>query len=782
MYWDNYGIIYQSSFDSIPRNNGNSESFNFTIYKKNYTGQIQSVLCSANPISHSYLSDEPTAPIKGSELRLRLLNIDNQLPLSLFYSNEDDAFKIQLNGPTGALFTGYLVQEDCIEIMSDIAHEIELNFTDNLGILKDISFSLGNQWSVANGADIRNVNSPLYVVAAVGNDASHFVVTSLDGNPLANDTLFIYGTLYADGTYTITKVTPFSTTGYNLYVSEVMPILPIGSPTVNFKYLTVSDINSIIPLGTCLRICLQATGILSELRYGGNIKIVSSTTTKDILNEVLIDGNTFQKTSNSWDSCYEVLEKICTRFKITLFQQNGYWFAVRWQELRYYNNLIPSLFYDAYLVNIGTAANATKKLTYGDKSDIKSGITQSLIRPYQFYTETYNYEQPSNLMLNSDLSELGDYVKTVPDIWNLGNTTKDYQFPYWDRTGNIYSGQTRYRYIRVVYNQYGNEIERYAVGGTPFYFVNKDNVMGPDVQVNKGDRIKITFSFKSTTDISGPNSVGIYIEYRNHPSSFGPDAYLQFDGKWGGTAPNYAIGSGDNWKDWKDIDIYSDGIPGDGIVRILLPTPSNLDNLAPRVSPYVDRENVYRNINFEYIPYANATQGVIGQSHTSYQGGIIKNNSTIEIYLDSASKNFAKGCLFIDGITNLIQNKAVLWQDGRTTNDYNLGEITTKQEVLWRKNQRIKLEGTLFPIVTESGEILTMNTVILLDIFPGKFFIFGKLDMDYKENTANFTLYEIWKNGENDMVPIHTPPPSHVVPVGILKDKSVNYIFKYLYK
>ena len=67
---------------------------------------------------------------------------------------------------------------------------------------------------------------------------------------------------------------------------------------------------------------------------------------------------------------------------------------------------------------------------------------------------------------------------------------------------------------------------------------------------------------------------------------------------------------------------------------------------------------------------------------------------------------------------------------------------------------------------------------------PNTYFIFGKLEINYRENMFNFSMYEMWQLGknENDMVPIFHPPPSHLEPAGIAKDRSLQYAFKYLFK
>ena len=130
--------------------------------------------------------------------------------------------------------------------------------------------------------------------------------------------------------------------------------------------------------------------------------------------------------------------------------------------------------------------------------------------------------------------------------------------------------------------------------------------------------------------------------------------------------------------------------------------------------------------------------------------------------------------LFYDGTTNAIQNKVVSFKDGRTDNLYSLGQINTTQQELWRNRQRSKLEGRGLDILRMGYMFLNPSIIMKYLITPDTYFIFGKLEMNLKENTFNFTLYEMWQEDENDLI--------LSVPYGISKDKIVQYTFKYLTK
>mgnify|MGYP003434059223 FL=1 len=132
-----YGIIYFSEFNDLK-----NIDFKIEIYKKDYSGGSTRVNCASNPVIHLWDKDEVKGLIKGSQLTVNLIN-EGSLPLTSFYSESDDGFIVIFStaGGNNILFAGQLVQDDCSEDLVDFAHEIKLSFTDNLGLLKDVTVS-----------------------------------------------------------------------------------------------------------------------------------------------------------------------------------------------------------------------------------------------------------------------------------------------------------------------------------------------------------------------------------------------------------------------------------------------------------------------------------------------------------------------------------------------------------------------------------------------------------------------------------------------------------------
>jgi hypothetical protein len=128
------GLIYKGSFDSTTK-----ERYTLDIYKKGYSGVTLPITLAGVPVVHKWITDEPRIGVKGSQLLITLQN-DGSLPLTSFYSEDDQGFQVLFYWGTTLLFNGYLVQDDFIEMLVDYRHEITLIATDNLGLLKGVLF------------------------------------------------------------------------------------------------------------------------------------------------------------------------------------------------------------------------------------------------------------------------------------------------------------------------------------------------------------------------------------------------------------------------------------------------------------------------------------------------------------------------------------------------------------------------------------------------------------------------------------------------------------------
>jgi hypothetical protein len=128
-----YKLKYFGEFSDVQEND-----YRLEIYEKNYSFSPIRITLGAAPVVHTWDKDEPMPPIKGSQVRLNIVR-DTNINLRGFFSNEDDTFQVKVFLNNALVFYGYVLQDECIEDLSDITNYITLTATDNLGLLKDIS-------------------------------------------------------------------------------------------------------------------------------------------------------------------------------------------------------------------------------------------------------------------------------------------------------------------------------------------------------------------------------------------------------------------------------------------------------------------------------------------------------------------------------------------------------------------------------------------------------------------------------------------------------------------
>lgn len=777
MYWDYYGVFGIGQFDSIAYNK--KATYTITIYKKNYrlTNQY-SLICGSNPAILKYLSDDIFG-IKGSELSLNLLNIDNQLPLSLFFAEEEDTFKVEFkityeNNTSippaitdQILFTGYMVPEDSAEILSDIGHEIKLSFTDNLGTLKNIRFDEAAKFSPTSAANLRQISARVNVTEESGANGNRVILFSniSSGSPSVGDFVVLNDSPIGDVAYTIIKNTIVSGNRI-LEVREPVLSFPSGAVDgIKLAYVTGSNVYTRIKLADVLRICLHATNLNLSVYYAGSLQAKKeSTAYTDWLNNVYVDGRTFMSDANTFMSCYDVLQKLCERFQMSVFMANNRWYLVRWHESRYYNNLITGIVYNSYIVQQSTQAQ-TSVLTY-PAGRIEAGMSQSLERPYNFFEEKLDYKTTTNLIYNSDLQLLGP---KRTEYNSGGYLVKEYE-----QIGfSLLAGVTAYDiFIRVLY-QNDEEKDRFVVVKQLSGFGADNGLVGSaqGIELNNGDRIKISFEVSHDDDLNvgAINAIAMRYLYGTGAS----DYYYITNNIISGTEliaiqPSSSSDPVYNkviTKDeWNSYEIETERILVDSLFTFYLGMNSNGAN----------RERYYKNIRVELIPQTANQANINGHLNKGFVNKVTKNNERKDIYLDDSQRNSVYGTLFFNAFQNLIQVRTKDWTMPTLLGSLKLGEFTTRQMMDWKYCQRVKLDGRLLGLVDTETVFVTffshasLFNVIKIPIKNNLYFIFGKAKFNFREDYIDVTLYEMWKDGEARSTPYGN---------GLLQ-----YLFKFLYK
>jgi len=714
-------LKYRGSFDSVRT----QSRYFLGIYQDSYTGDPIDVILGATPVVHEWQEDDPLTPIKGSTLTINLINTGT-LSLLDFYSDNDNEYRVRFTGndvvgTDTILFDGFIQQDDCSEIAIDFVHEITLTATDNLGTIKDINL---DRAAFLFGDETTLTDVPMAFVPA----GPYIVINVPTWNVQPGQTFTIDGTPF-------TMVANLGEidlvyTGWCIQIVEEIPVLVIG--TFDITYRQVVSLEGYIPLITFIKLCLRAT-------YVDNLKlnVINHITPTDgeifldtgetrILEDVTLLGNTFLK-DNEYISCYDVLEIIMKRFNMTCFQSLNAWWIVRY----------PDLFLDyeqgETLVDYYTYSPTT--FTYFDKFSInksfiiatggyvETGLLKSIIRPYRRTLETFNYVQPEDLLCNSQFTDLG---ALVTQNTSGGDTFRYYEAPCWFDTSvpEIY-------YIRTVTNSDNEETER------TFFIGNSGNgAKSSDIILEQNDIFE--FSFQIRTDFStGSGFVYSFIL----PITDGTTTlYLNNNGDWVPTISPFTLTftSVGNAQDFQSHTIKGK-IPFDCVLNIILNGTAGI--------------NYWKDLRFT-VQWKVAGQGQInGHSHTASQSRELNNVNDVEIMIDNSERSSISGTLFLTSQTGILQNKCTTWKFGEGRNTGipgqifdNLGQLVTQTYMYQRYKPRTKYNGNLLYLRNANG--IMSNLAIFSNEFTGALYsnkmLFGSLAFDYKNDSAEFTMWEVF--------------------------------------
>lgn len=393
----------------------------------------------------------------------------------------------------------------------------------------------------------------------------------------------------------------------------------------------------------------------------------------------------------------------------------------------------------------------SEQFNAGSATDIKpiNGLTKKPYRPFQYDKETFNYTQPVNLLKNKNLQTLGPLIRTytktvVVNGVNTIQTINEYQMPYWT-VQNFTDGSPNpaLLFIRVTLDDVQAEISRYAVvtGGDG---LDMQDYGSSPIEVNAGDKIKLDLSFFTSKSQPGSEQVIFVVKITNGTQTvYARNVDADTRGTWGANIGwlYQILDSNSNQAQSVSIEPFAN-IPFDGIMTVYI---------GQATSPAVTLdETLFNQISFTYIPFVNQSTKVIGQTHTDFQQQVIKNNEDITIYLDQATRNSINGTLFLNTLTGLIQTRCGQWKRTQADSPRNLGAITTTEQLFWRRIPRTILEGIFHGLVSNDNH-LSMLSILKYAILLQLNFIFGKLDIDYRNNQVDCTLYEIYNDTEKDI-------------------------------
>ena len=89
-----YGLKYQTQFTSESDANNASLDYTLQFLFKDYVGSESTVLGAETSVVQRCTDDNPVSPIKGQSLDITLINKNQSLPISSFFSEDDDSRRL----------------------------------------------------------------------------------------------------------------------------------------------------------------------------------------------------------------------------------------------------------------------------------------------------------------------------------------------------------------------------------------------------------------------------------------------------------------------------------------------------------------------------------------------------------------------------------------------------------------------------------------------------------------------------------------------------------------
>jgi hypothetical protein len=763
-----YNTIYTGIFDAFDA----PAQYSIEIAKKDYVGDSYELTLSAQPVTQQWQEEGAKFPIKGCNLTVRMISkrlngIEFSFSLADFYSEEDDTFLVYLYDNTNGvkLFKGFIVQDDCKEIQVDYAHEIVISATDNLGLLKDRRFDEAAYITGSNTTISENITFISPHTIFIGNPSA--AVTFGVGTQIDISTI---------GTFTVSNInlTPF----VGWFITAVEDVIDIADAPYVITWRVPRTINGYLSLKEIFRISLESLGLDLGARVYAQLYPIGGSTGR-WLDDTYVLGESFLQ-ADEWLSCYEIMERILNRFRASLFQCNGFWTIVRWGELWRYTT-VEGATIAGYVYNRTwdylTTTDSIQNFHFGDGTDCETGVLKSINRPLNFVQDTFNYVQPESLLCNYNLQKLGQLYQEYEDVPN-NLLVKQYYAECW--TYNFVYPDPPHPLIliaieydnNIASDRYGQELSRYMVISGPSFAFLRLSAQSAPIQINAGDVVTFNYSWRSDQDYTEYTimqwSMGLYdgttLYGLDNNAVFG-DTETSTNGVWGpfvSSQIGYIFLSGDHANEWHTVTITTAPAPIDGQLYIYLPQ-------FPRFSP--DYTTHIQDMSINIKSENDSTYRSIGQRHTDTQvpAKIIKNNETVEIFIDDCIRSAVSGALFLESYTNLNRNLTINWNYTGASLSYALGQLVTIEQLFQRWYPKDIYNGTTTYIKNNDGWIINPMSVFLDGQVPElKRYVTGSLSVDYKNSACDFTIYEL-DNSDRTMAEFNT---SNLYEFNYLYEKS----------
>ena len=486
---------------------------------------------------------------------------------------------------------------------------------------------------------------------------------------------------------------------------------------------------------------------------------MDDTLTTPAIGQCYIDARTFSIGDGEYDNKYNVLDKINSAFSQTLLQYKGKWMIFRPEELFMTPTQSLRQFNTTLLGT--TITNNRYDVEIGVNEDIKPIAPEMLRfinRPTKIDEVTFNYEMPSELLCNQNLSR-GDLLST-------GSGFKLYDVDGWDLKAGTVAGSrespftsSSSHYRKETLDAYNNVIDNY-LWATEETVYDYNWWQSCDIPVSAGDIITLSFDWRWSQGNIAPSPAPIFnVGQLLYKADAAPSfrAGLNEDGSWflyPTTWDSTAYASQPFFKiDLATVDLQDNGwarytvesspVIRDGIVRLLLTnTPA-----------YKSFENIWKNLEFSIANKVNGvyTDTISGDYDKFTKAEDIRANFQDQIYLEDLQNSNLMGCLF--DATNALRTTPTWYRYRYQKESYPF----KKQNLIsnWERTRfhRNKIDVNFFGLKYGSEPIGLINTIKFVDDDPNKlYYIANMKEIDFASATWQATLVEVYDNDRDFLI------------------------------
>jgi hypothetical protein len=726
-----YGKHYFFRF----KNRVSNDIYRAEIWQSGFSGAVTELRGAETPLTIAYQDNDILTPVKAIEITLNFFVDGTVLNLETFYNDNDEAFRVDIYCETPAdklLYSGFIIQDGTSEPETDRQHILTLKATDNLALLKNIS------WKDATPQ--YNGKFPLaYFIRYCLKQTGLYSPDSVIDQSLP---LRLYGNVFENTE---------QDRGNNILNDPFQQIFISSSIFLNSDSTWQDCYTVLTKILTDYNACLlQGAGAWNVVRPGeykyfaglipGNEYVYNGTGTN--VNAVTLNNNAvIARSGADLYPTSEDLNKAIVRPLQSLtdtFNYNNPASYIRQSDLilpagavPFYTNTSGGIKTDRY--NLATyfpawiaRGNMTEYLeiitdiTTGNETDRYIAITGDA-------TATVK----GGLEFNPIEISAGDVIEFSAQVKNITTTADNMAF------------YTRPRLIDATGAVYCLARNEANSGGV---IVASARWFGP-YPGNEWDSIT---DFTATAD-----------------SEF----------SYNGTSLQWAQIADNNY-----IDFIKDHLPPCPVDGVLLyrikgtnyePLPSGaIDPNTPRV------DTAIKSFKIDIQNNINNSASLTGQKHTETFNPNIKAVQTNDKNFDDSPRNTIAGTLFTDklsnfdytdintgaatGIGSLYFTRTLFWHTGHNNESLRVGNIIARERLQLLYTARYSREGTFRLIRFQTNDFTSLLTLFSFSWLPGRNFLARGLTIDFMNNTVNGRLQEIFKTDESDFL-----------------DK---YIFSYVYK